>query len=88
MNEFEEEILYETIKDELKKFRNSNLYKCSYCEKFIEWDDANYNPEESTYICHICRETFDEKELQSVSFIDYIEEVFAVYKGEKENGKY
>ena len=35
MNEFEEEIVYETIKDELKKFRNSNLYKCSYCEKFI-----------------------------------------------------
>ena len=81
MNEFEEEIVYETIKDELKKFRNSNLYKCSYCEKFIEWDDANYNPEESTYICPICRETFDEKELQSVSFIDYIEEVFSVYKG-------
>ena len=88
MNEFEEEIVYETIKDELKKFRNSNLYKCSYCEKFIEWDDVNYNPEESTYICHICRETFDEKELQNVSFIDYVEEVFSVYKGEKENGKY
>ena len=31
MNEFEEEILYETIKDELKKFRNSNFYKCSFC---------------------------------------------------------
>ena len=80
MNEFEEEILYETIKDELKKFRNSNLYKCSYCEKFIEWDDANYNPEESAYSCQKCKHTFNENELEALSIFDIIEEMFIAFK--------
>ena len=80
--------ILEKIKKDIQKFKHQDLKQCPYCCEIFEWDDVNYNPEESTYICHICRETFDEKELQSVSFIDYIEEVFAVYKGEKENGKY
>ena len=80
--------ILEEIKNDLQKFKHEDLKQCPYCSEFFEWDDVNYNPEESTYTCPICRETFDEKELQSVSFIDYIEEVFAVYKGEKENGKY
>ena len=86
--EIEQKIVFNEILEDLKQFKNKNLYRCPYCDAMIEWDDVNYNLEESTYICPICRETFDEKELQSVSFIDYIEEVFAVYKGEKENGKY
>ena len=49
MNEFEEKVVYEAIKDELKKFRNNSLYRCPHCEKIIEWNDANYNPEESTF---------------------------------------
>ena len=80
MNEFEEEIVYETIKDELKKFRNSNLYKCPYCEKFIEWDDANYNPEESAYSCQKCKHIFNENELEALSIFDIIEEMFIAFK--------
>lgn len=80
--------ILEEIKSDLQKFKHEDLKQCPYCSEVFEWDDVNYNPEESTYICPICRETFDEKELQSVSFIDYIEEVFAVYKGVNKNGKY
>ena len=67
-------------KDELKKFRNSNLYKCSYGEKFIEWDDANYNPEESAYSCQKCKHTFNENELEALSIFDIIEEMFIAFK--------
>ena len=64
------------------------LKQCPYCSEVFEWDDVNYNPEESTYICPICRETVDETDLQSVGFIDYIEEVFSVDRGANENGEY
>ena len=80
--------ILEEIKNDLQKFKHEDLKQCPYCSEVFEWDDVNYNPEESTYICPICRETVEETDLQSVNFIDYIEEVFSVYKGEKENGKY
>lgn len=48
MNEFEEKVVYEAIKDELKKFRNNSLYRCPNCETIVEWNDVDYNPEESS----------------------------------------
>lgn len=82
MNEFEEKVVYEAIKDELKKFRNNSLYRCPNCETIVEWNDANYNPEESTYTCPVCWQSFDENESQSVTFIDYIQETYLAYQRE------
>lgn len=79
--------ILEEIKNDLQKFKHQNLKQRPCCNEIHEWDDANYNPEEQTYTCPICRKTFDENELQSISFIDFIEEIFAVYKGVI-NGKY
>ena len=47
--------------------------------------ETNYNPEESTYTCPKCRQTFNENELLEVTLLDYITDLFITYKGEKEN---
>lgn len=80
MNEFEEEVIFNAIKNELKNFRNNNLYRCSCCEKIIEWDDANYNPEEETYTCQKCKHTLNESELEALSIYELIEEMFLAFK--------
>jgi len=80
MNEFEEKVVYEAIKDELKKFRNNSLYRCPHCEKIIEWNDANYNPEESTYTCQKCKDTFEESALEALSMFEILEEMFIAFK--------
>jgi len=80
MNEFEEKIIFEAIKEELKKFRNNSLYRCPDCEKIIEWDDTNYNPEEGTYTCPKCKTTYNESELEALSMYDIIEEMFLAFK--------
>ena len=51
--------ILEEIKNDLQKFKHEDLKQCPYCSEVFEWDDVNYNPEESTCICPICRETFD-----------------------------
>ena len=80
MNEFEEKVVYEAIKDELKKFRNNSLYRCPSCGKIIEWCDENYNPEESAYTCPKCKDTFEESDLESLSMFEILEEMFIAFK--------
>ena len=80
MNEFEEKVVYEAIKVELKKFRNNSLYRCPNCETIVEWNDANYNPEESTYTCPKCKDTFEESYLESLSMFEILEEMFIAFK--------
>lgn len=60
--------------------RNNSLYRCPHCEKIIEWNDANYNPEESTYICQKCKNTFEESELEALSMFEILEEMFIAFK--------
>ena len=76
MNEFEEKVVYAAIKDELKKFRNSSLYRCPHCEKIIEWNDANYNPEESIYTYQKRKNTFEKNESDALSVFIILEEMF------------
>lgn len=84
--DFEEKIVFNQMIEELKDFKNEKLYRCPYCEKIIEWDDANYNPEENTFTCPLCNETYDETELECISIYDYIEEMYLTYKSiNKEN---
>jgi len=86
--EFEKKIVLNEITNELNKFTNKDLYQCPYCEETFEWDDMNYNPEESSYTCPKCRVTFDETELQNISILDYIEEIYLTYKGVKNETKF
>lgn len=80
MNDYEEKIIFEAIKEELKKFRNNSLYRCPDCGKIIEWDDTDYNPEESSYTCPRCGSTYDENDLEALSVYDIIEEMFLAFK--------
>ena len=83
--ELQEKITLNSIIDDLKKFTHKYLHQCLYCDETFEWNDADYNPEEQTYTCPVCRQTFDETELQSVTFIDYIQETYLVYQRSKSN---
>jgi transposase-like protein len=82
-SEFERNVVLNEIADELSDFKSESLYQCPYCEKILKWDDVNYYPEESSYTCPKCLTTFNENELQTVSLITYIEEMFLRYKGDE-----
>ncbi len=83
--EIKEQIVLKEIVDDLKQLEHKNLHQCPYCDEVFEWNDVDYNPEEQTYTCPYCKQTFDENELQSVSFIDYIQEMFLAYQRSKNN---
>ena len=81
-------VVFDEIKDTLEKFTSKNLYQCPNCESIDDWDDSNDNPEENTYTCKDCMQTFSEDELQEVTLLDYITDLFITYKGDKDNGQY
>ena len=81
-NKIEENVILNSIIDELRRFERQDLYRCYYCNLYFNWNDADYNPEDQTYTCPFCRNTFDENELESVSLMDYIEDIFMAYKGD------
>lgn len=81
-NKFEENVILNSIIDELRKFEHKDMYQCPNCDLYFSWDDVDYNPEEGIYICPHCKEIIQEEDLQSVNLIDYIEDVFMTYKGE------
>ena len=69
---------YETIRanckriaEEIESFCGKNKYRCPNCGAIIEWDDANYNPEDALYTCEVCMVTFDEASLESVGIEDF-----------------
>ncbi|MBR4407019.1 MAG: hypothetical protein IKT27_01755 [Clostridia bacterium] len=89
--EIEKQKIFNKILEDLKQFKNKNLYRCQCCDEFFEWDSACYDSEEQTYTCPECNETFDEIELQNVSIYDLVEHIYIKYlieKGEIQNGKY
>lgn len=85
--DLQKEIIIKELKDDLTQFTNKDLYECSCCGYIFSWNDANYNPEKCTYTCENCRQTFDETELQNVSVLDYVEDMYLSYKVNKNNFK-
>lgn len=73
-------LMFNELTNELDKFENNNLYKCPCCGKTFGWDDVNYYPEESIYTCPECFQTLDENQLQIVTALDYIEQVYLCYR--------
>ena len=47
--ELQEKISLNAIIEDLKKFKHKDLHQCPYCDETFEWNDVDYNPEESTY---------------------------------------
>ena len=80
--DLKEQSILSSIIDDLRKFEHKELHQCPYCDEVFEWNDADYNPEDKTYTCPFCRNTFDESELESVSLMAYIEDIFMAYKGD------
>lgn len=78
----DEIVILNSIIDELRRFERQDLDRCYYCNLYFNWNDADYNLEDKTYTCHFCRNTFDESELESVSIMDYIKDIFMAYKGD------
>ncbi len=78
--DLEKKLVINDLLDNLRQFKSETLHRCPCCEKIIEWDDVNYNPEERTYTCPHCNNTFDENELENISIYDYIEEIYLTYK--------
>lgn len=83
--ELQEKITLNAIIEDLIKFKHKDLHQCPYCDETFEWNDADYNPEEQTYTCPVCRQNFDENELQNITFVDYIQETYLAYLRSKEN---
>lgn len=83
MKEIYKKIVFDEIRETLDKFTSKSLYQCPCCEKIIEWDDANYYPDENSYTCPECMHSFDEDALQEITLLDYIEELFLRYKGDR-----
>ena len=80
MNEFEEKVVYEAIKDEFKSLETIVYTDVHTVKKIIEWNDANYNPEESTYNCQKCKDTFEESEFEALSMFEILEEMFIAFR--------
>lgn len=49
------------------------IYRCPECGEWIEFNNDQYNDENAEYTCQECNATFDESELEAVSFYDYFE---------------
>ena len=69
---------YETVRanckqiaEEIEIFCGKNKYRCPICGEIIEWDDANYNPEDALYTCEMCMSTFEEGNLEAVGIEDF-----------------
>ena len=59
------------IAEEIESFCGKNKYRCPICGEIIEWDDANYDPEEATYSCQFCMSNYAEGNLEAVGIEDF-----------------
>ena len=59
------------IAEEIESFCGNNKYRCPICGEIIEWDDANYHPEDAMYTCDLCMSTFEEANLESIGIEDF-----------------
>lgn len=59
------------IAERLEAVANCSVYRCPECGEWIEYDNSKYDSENDTYTCQECGATFDECELEAVTFYDY-----------------
>lgn len=62
------------IAERLEAVAEGRYYRCPECNEWIEWNNDQYDDESATYTCQECNATFDESELEAVSFYDYFED--------------
>lgn len=66
------------IAEEIERIENGNCYRCPTCCEIIEWDNDQYNDDETTYICPCCNHAVDESELEPFTLYDYFNDVFDI----------
>ena len=81
-DDFEQSIILNQIIEEMKQFKNARILRCPNCQKILEWDDANFNPEDNTFICQHCRYTDDESNFERIDLCDYVAEIYLTFRGE------
>lgn len=59
------------IAERLEAIANNEYYRCPECGEWIKYENVQYNDENATYTCQECGATFDECDLEAVSFYDY-----------------
>jgi predicted RNA-binding Zn-ribbon protein involved in translation (DUF1610 family) len=59
------------IAERLEAVANGSFYRCPECGEWIEFKNDQYDGENATYTCQECNATYEENELESISFYDY-----------------
>lgn len=62
----------------LEAIHRGEYYICPECGEWIKFDNSRYNGETAEYTCQKCGATFDECELEAVSFYDYFQDVLDI----------
>lgn len=57
----------------LEAVANGDFYRCPECGEWIRFDNDQYTGESDEYTCQECNATFDESDLEAVTFWDYFE---------------
>ena len=81
-DDFEQSIILNQIIEEMKQFKNEKILRCPNCQKILEWDDGNFNPEDNTFTCQHCRFTEDESTFERIDLCDYVTEIYLTFRGE------
>jgi predicted RNA-binding Zn-ribbon protein involved in translation (DUF1610 family) len=61
------------IAERLEAVAEGTVYRCPECGEWITFDNEQYDDENASYTCQECGATFDECDLEAVSFYDYFE---------------
>lgn len=62
-----------SIVERLEAVAAGSFYRCPECGEWIEYKNEQYDEETATYTCQECNATFEENELEAISFYDYFE---------------
>lgn len=66
------------IAKEIESYAAGNVYRCPECGETIQWQNKQYNIDDSTYTCPCCNSEFDESDLEALSLYDYFEDVLDI----------
>jgi predicted RNA-binding Zn-ribbon protein involved in translation (DUF1610 family) len=55
----------------LEAIAAGTIYRCPECGEWITFENDQYNGDTAEYTCQECNATFDENDLEAVSFYDY-----------------
>ena len=62
------------IAERLEAVANGTFYRCPECGEWIEFENEQYDDDAATYTCQECKATFEENELEAISFYDYFQD--------------